>query len=402
MKCARVRDEIKACVDGELGPIARRRVARHIARCPECRLEEEATMDLTGKLHGVEQRAAPTGLHERVMANVECVPMSSRPKRGFRLVHALGIAASLVVLAAIVSPAFMRAREAGRAASHMKAVGGPDIGRNGFAVPSEAPAAKSDQEGYAPGGGEAAPAAAPPALQSPAGGRLPRAEQGRVAGGLLIIRTANLSLEVKDFQRAYDQAVSICESVGGYVTNSSAEAVEATPTSGTVEIRVPAEAFDRALLRLGKLGVVRSRNLTGEDVTGEVVDLESRLRNKRAEEQQYLEIMNRARRVADIVTVSNELYRVRGEIEETQGRLKYLKSAAAMSAINLSLDENEKAKPLPASSIGRALSSAWASLTRTANVLAVIAVWLGVYSPLWLLPLAIVLYVRKRAAAAAR
>jgi hypothetical protein len=231
---------------------------------------------------------------------------------------------------------------------------------------------------------------------------LPSVDHGSVAGPLLIIRTAELSLEVKSFQKAYDQAVSICSSVGGYVTNSSAEAEETTPTSGTILIRVPVEAFDRTLGRLGKLGVVKSRNLNGEDVTGEVVDLESRLRNKRAEELQYLEIMNRARRVTDIVTVSNELYRVRGEIEETEGRLKHLKSSAAMSTINLSLSEKGKAKPQPVASIGRAISNAVASLARTANNLAIIAVWLGVYSPFWLCPLAIVLYVRKRAAAAAR
>jgi hypothetical protein len=140
--------------------------------------------------------------------------------------------------------------------------------------------------------------------------------------------------------------------------------------------------------------------VSGQDVTGEVVDLESRLRNKRAEERQYLDVMNRAKRISDIVTVSNELYRVRGEIEEAEGRLKYLKSSAAMATINVNLKENEKARPLPKSSINRTLSNAVASLGRTAIGLATLAIWLGVYSPFWALPLGAVVYVRRRAAAA--
>jgi hypothetical protein len=302
---------------------------------------------------------------------------------------------------ALVAPAFMRARESPHWGAQPPVVAfserAPDALAGGPAAPSGPSAEMAPQARMAsPGASAEAPSARPPAAS------VPSTHPGCAAGQTLIVRTADLSLEVKDFQKAYDQAVSICESAGGYVTNSSAEAEETTPTWGTLAIRVPVQAFDRTVERLGKLGVVKSRNVTGEDVTGEVVDLESRLRNKRAEEQQYLEIMNRAHRVADVVTVSNELYRVRGEIEETQGRLKYLKSAAAMSTINLTLNENRKAKPLPVSSIGRALSNAWESLTRTAKALAVIAVWLGVYSPFWLLPLAIVLYVRRRAAAATR
>lgn len=392
MKCERVRDEIKAYIDGELGLVTRLCVAWHLACCPECRELEETTMDITRKLNQVEQNAAPAGLREKVMAGVGNRKQETGNRRRLRPVFAVagGFVVVVLVAAAIVSPVFHRAREAARMSSAVRFKTVPEqVAANKPAtklVPRDVTAKRSVTEvrDQFEGAGGTVKDTAPARLNS--------------VSQMQIIRTADLTLQVKSFQKAYDRAVSICGSVGGYVTNSSAETEEKTPTSGTMVIRVPVDAFDRAVKRLSDLGVVKSRNVNGEDVTGEVVDLQSHLRNKRAEEQQYLDIMNRAKRVMDVVTVSNELYRVRGEIEEAEGRLKYLKSAAAMSTINLSLGEKEKVKPAPTSSIGGALSNAAASLGRTANGLAIILVWLGVYSPFWLLPLGVVIYFRRRTA----
>jgi hypothetical protein len=213
----------------------------------------------------------------------------------------------------------------------------------------------------------------------------------------LIVKTADMTIEVKDFQKANDQAIVIAKSSGGYITNSSAASDAGVPSSGTLAIRVPVESFERAVKRLGELGKIKSNAISGEDVTGEVVDLESRLRNKRAEERQYLDIMNKAHRVTDIVTVSNELYRVRGEIEEMVGRVKQLRSSAAMSTINLTLSEKVK-KPVPVSSIRRAFNDAIASMGSTLSALASLVIWLAVYSPFWALPLAVAIYYKNRTA----
>jgi len=217
----------------------------------------------------------------------------------------------------------------------------------------------------------------------------------------MIIKTADISVQVKSFDSAYDAAVAIGKSTGGYVTDSSADTTGNEPTSGRLTIRVPVGAFERTVARLGKLGKVMNKSISGEDVTGEAVDLESRLRNKRAEEQQYLEIMNRARRIADIVTVTNELSRVRGEIEEAQGRLKFLKSSSAMSTISLSLAEKSKPKPAP-SALGGAFSGAVGSFVEFLTDLATILIWLAVYSPFWALPIAIAVYLKKKRAVAAQ
>jgi hypothetical protein len=85
---------------------------------------------------------------------------------------------------------------------------------------------------------------------------------------------------------------------------------------------------------------------------------------------------------------------VRGEIEQAEGRLKYLRSAAAMSTINLSLAEKDK--PVTKGSIEQTFIDAFASLARAGRSLASMLIWLAVYSPFWGIPLFAALYLRKR------
>lgn len=378
MNCQRTQQEIKAYIDGELGVVTRFRLSRHLARCAGCRKEMDEMTDLTNQLRNVPGPHAPRGLRDKVMAGIDAdSTRTSRPRRLLRTGAAVAAALlGTMLLAAVMFPVFFRAREASRhseALRNEKMMGAP------FGQPAE------------PGAADSAPQAAPK-----------RAEEGGM--GLLVIKTADVYVEVRSFSDANDRAISIAKSVGGYVTDSSAEAVEDTPTSGELTIRVPVDAFERVVEQFGKLGVVKSKAITGEDVTGEVVDLESRIRNKRAEERQYLDIMNRARSITDVVTVSNELYRVRAEIEQAQGRLKYLRSASAMATVNLTLEEKAKMKPAAAGSvIYNSFTGATASLKSTLSVFGVIAVWMVVYSPLWAVPVGIWVYGRrKRVAADAR
>lgn len=372
MNCQRVRDEIKAYIDGELGLIERWQVARHIRTCDACREEEIAMRKLTENLSETEQTPAPEGLRDRVMAELEHEGPSkhiSRPWTAHPAFQFAALSLIVVVLAAVLFPVFTRARRSARSASGIysrelseksKALMG------GVMSPKESAAV-----------GQPTPAAGTP---------------------LMIIKTAQIKVEVKRFQPAYDEAMLIAGSVGGYVTNSTSEQNDDIGDYGTVTLRVPEQAFDRTVDRLGRLGKVVSKHFTGEDVTGQVVDLESRLRNKRAEEQQYLEIMNRAKQVQDVVTVSNELFRVRGEIEEAQGRLKYLKSAVAMSTINVELREKFTEKPEADPTLWTTVTGAGKSLLGTLKTLAKMLIWLLVYSPIWAIPLAAWVILKRRAA----
>jgi hypothetical protein len=82
---------------------------------------------------------------------------------------------------------------------------------------------------------------------------------------------------------------------------------------------------------------VRHEKTTGQDVTEEYIDLEARLRTQRALEAQYLEIMKQANKVSDALEVNRQLAEVRGVIEQTEGRRRFLENQAALSTIKVTL-----------------------------------------------------------------
>lgn len=158
-----------------------------------------------------------------------------------------------------------------------------------------------------------------------------------------IIRNANLTLESDAPADGQRKIASIAESHGGFVvTSESSQRVDndqAKPSmSVTVVARVPATEFDSVLKEIRGVGAsVPQEKITGQDVTEEFIDLEARLRTKKALEAQFMEIMKQAHSVSDALDVQTQLAEVRGEIERLEGRRRYLENQASLSTITVTL-----------------------------------------------------------------
>ena len=213
---------------------------------------------------------------------------------------------------------------------------------------------------------------------------------------LLVIKTADLTVEVPNIDVSINKAINTVKSVGGFVESSSYNrSVDDKHPTANLTIRVPSSTFENVLSRISDIGKIVSKSVSGEDVTEQVFDIEARLRNKRAEEAQYVDIMQRAKRIPDIISVSNELYRVREEIEKLQGRVKFLRSSADMSTISLTLTKpSDSNQP----GITNSFKHAWKSLVRTSVGFMGMLIWLMVYSPYWLGLAAIIWLIRKKLA----
>lgn len=156
-----------------------------------------------------------------------------------------------------------------------------------------------------------------------------------------MIYTANLTLHVEDVRDAGTEIKTFVEGLGGNVTDSSITRGDNSYT-GWFTVRVPVEQFDTALSGLKEMAVyVESEYSNAQDVTEYYTDLESRLTNKQAEEAQYLEILDQAESVTDILAVTQYLSTVRYEIESLQGQIKYYDSQIDYSSITVYLNEDE-------------------------------------------------------------
>ena len=151
-----------------------------------------------------------------------------------------------------------------------------------------------------------------------------------------IVRNASVEIEVGDVSSASAKIRALAESMGGYVEKLSQTG--SGRQSATIIIRVPSARLDESVSQLKSLATrVEREEITTRDVTREYIDLDARLRNAQAEEQQYLQILKRAATVKDTLDVTEKLSEVRGSIEQLQGEMKYLTSQIDLSSIQVSV-----------------------------------------------------------------
>lgn len=161
------------------------------------------------------------------------------------------------------------------------------------------------------------------------------------AADRLIIKNAEITLEVESTDVAISRVTQVVTDVGVYIVSSQVNTrvvEEVSYKYGSVTFAVPVEQFERALGRLRDIAVkVVDEMATGEDVTDEFVDLESRLTNLKATRDRIREFLDQAKTVEEALKVNDQLAEVEGEIEKVQGRINYLSGRAAFSTITVYL-----------------------------------------------------------------
>lgn len=207
-----------------------------------------------------------------------------------------------------------------------------------------------------------------------------------------IVKSGHLSLEVESVVTAMDEIASIADELGGYVVSSDKYETDEGP-SANMNIRIPVEKFDQAFDRLRQLAIdVPHESTDSIDVTEEYVDLQARLRNLEATESQYLALLERAETVEDTIQVWRELSNIRGQIEQIEGRMKYLERTSDMSFIQISLSEpGALAGPWSPSN---AIRSAIRGLVTFLRGIVTALIWIGIFCWIWI-P-ALVFYLRRR------
>ena len=222
---------------------------------------------------------------------------SWKPKRVF-LYAAVGLFSTLIV-SAIVIPNLLRSRIA---ADQAAAVGGQRMLMAKLSLPEQ--------------------------IQS---------DETRSPDARKIVRKSTYQLVVQDPRQTIEQILEIVERHHGYVISSELSG-GAEKRSGTIALRVPIPeitAFRSELKALAKS--VDAEQVSAEDVTMQYADNEANLRNFRAEEASYLEIMKRSGKISDTLEVAGELANVRGRIERLQSQMRVMEHETAMASIAVEL-----------------------------------------------------------------
>ncbi|MCK5794708.1 MAG: DUF4349 domain-containing protein [Anaerolineales bacterium] len=211
----------------------------------------------------------------------------------------------------------------------------------------------------------------------------------------MVIKNASLSIVVEEPGVSIEATSKLASDLGGFVVSSN---LYRTQTANGLEvpqanitIRVPADTLDQALAEIKSgAGQILNENVSGQDITQEYTDLESRLRNLERAEEQLTEIMEQAWETEDVLVVYNRLVEVQEQIELIKGQMKYYEQSAALSAISINIQANEAVQPLkignwqPVGVAKRALQA----LINTLKFLADMLIWIVLY----ILPVVLILF----------
>jgi hypothetical protein len=115
----------------------------------------------------------------------------------------------------------------------------------------------------------------------------------------------------------------------------------------SVVVRVPADKLTDALDEIKKGAIeVQSENLTGQDVTDQYVDLQSRLTADQAAADQLTKIMQSAVKTEDVLSTFQQLQQIQSDIEVLKGQIKLIDQSTATSEINITLVAEESVQPI--------------------------------------------------------
>jgi hypothetical protein len=161
-----------------------------------------------------------------------------------------------------------------------------------------------------------------------------------VPGAPRVVRTAELRVEVSKggFTGAFDRVSSIAAAAGGFVSSSSTASNDGV-RSGELTVRVPADRFESVRQSLSGLGDVEHQSIRGEDVSGQLVDYDARLKSLQAQEAALLTLVGQAKEVGDVLRVQSTLFSVRQQIEQLQAQKANLEQQVTLATIQVSLFE---------------------------------------------------------------
>lgn len=209
-----------------------------------------------------------------------------------------------------------------------------------------------------------------------------------------IIKTADLNMEVKDYNIFYNSLRQSIRDLGGYVAQEEQQQSE-YKIENTIVIKVPVDQFDAALTKFGSGSEkINERKVTSKDVSAEYIDTKARTEAKKQVRLKYMDLLKQAKNMEEILSVQSEINEIQEEIESAASRIEYLGHSSSFSTINCTiyqvLDPGAKNNERPSfgERIASSFKSGWQWITEL--VVGLISIW-----PLYILIFVLIIIYKK-------
>ncbi|MWA03370.1 DUF4349 domain-containing protein [Actinomadura sp. LD22] len=243
----------------------------------------------------------------------------------------------------------------------------------------------SDSGEKSTAGGLAAPAATPNGAQaqrkqasggSGSGGDGGAAARPPLPAGRAVVYTATMRIRAKDVDASATTAKQLASAAGGYVEHESGSS---DPPGSTITLKIPSDRYAGVLDQLSRrLGTKLSLSQQADDVTGEVADVDSRVRSAKASLASFRKLLDKATTVGEIIDVEQEISSREADLESLQARQKALSQSTRYATVTVTLEA--AAKPVrrheDRGGFVGALGDGWHAFTGFLGGVAVVFGWL--------------------------
>ena len=221
---------------------------------------------------------------------------------------------------------------------------------------------------------------------------------GAPAQDRMVVTDTWLSMKVEDVAQTLESIHQLATGNQGFMINSHLDTPEES-ASGSISVRVQTSQLSNFLEQVKNLGIrVVSENVSGRDITDQYTNIEERLRLLNSTKTRFEQILIEASEVSDMLEAQRELLNLQTQIDQLEGQRRFLEESADYSLVTVYVATDELALPyVPAErwSAQVIFRQAVRSLVTTGRGIASLAIWAGVYSPIWLTALGILLVVKK-------
>lgn len=202
-----------------------------------------------------------------------------------------------------------------------------------------------------------------------------------------VIRNGELTVRVGNVEEAEDKVGELIRKAGGYIDSAASTDLAGSAPTLRMKLKVPAPQFETTLDQLESLGTRLAKSVGSEDVTASIVDMKARLKIMRAQEDVYRGLLSKSKSSQEMMEVQEKLMNLRGMIESLESQEKSLSALAALSTIDLTLQQSSESM-VGATNDPNWAREAWGASVSTLGTVARIGgsglIWLAVFSPFWL------------------
>ncbi len=148
-----------------------------------------------------------------------------------------------------------------------------------------------------------------------------------------------LELESTAFDAAAEGLQALVAQMGGYFETSELNNYDRNYRSAYYVVRVPADRYNDFCSAVGDLAQLNSQRHTAENVSEAYYDTESRLVTQRTKLERLQELLSKADKMEDIITLESAIAETELQIEQLTGTLRKYDALVDYATVQINLQE---------------------------------------------------------------